>query len=85
MPNLWVGYGNALVIHAGGLMSPAAAARLRARRASSRPTIPARNSSTAWRWPRAAGSTEAEKVWRDLLATAPPDAPWRGAIEERLR
>ena len=33
-----------------------------------------------------AGRTEnARAAWRALLAEAPPDAPWRGAVEQQLR
>ena len=83
-PDLWVGLGNALVIHGGGLMS--AAAELAFRRAATiAPNHPGPKFFYGLALAQGGHLDQAEKVWRDLLATAPPGAMWRGAIEERLR
>lgn len=83
-PDLWVGLGNALVIHGGGMMSPAAELAFR-RAAALAPNHPAPKFFYGLALLQGGHIDEAEKVWRDLLATAPPGALWRPAIEERLR
>jgi cytochrome c-type biogenesis protein CcmH len=82
--DLWVGLGNALVIHGGGLMSPAAELAFN-RAAAIAPHHPGPKFFYGLALAQGGRVDEAEKVWRDLLATAPPGALWRGAIEERLR
>lgn len=80
---LWIGYGNALVIHAGGLITPAAnlafekAARLA-------PDHPAPRFFLGLAQAQAGRLDEAERTWRALLASAPPDAPWRAQVEQQL-
>jgi cytochrome c-type biogenesis protein CcmH/NrfG len=83
-PNLWVGYGNALVMHAGGLMTPAAELAFR-RAAEIAPDHPGPKFFYGLALAQAGRFDEAERIWRDLLASAPPSAAWRGAIEERLQ
>jgi cytochrome c-type biogenesis protein CcmH/NrfG len=83
-PDLWVGLGNALVIHGGGLMSPAAQLAFD-RAAALAPNHPGPKFFYGLALAQGGHLDEAEKVWRDLLATAPPNAMWRGAIEERLQ
>ena len=83
-PDLWVGLGNALVIHGGGLMSPAAQLAFD-RAAALAPNHPGPKFFYGLALAQSGHLDEAEKVWRDLLATAPPNAMWRSAIEQRLQ
>jgi cytochrome c-type biogenesis protein CcmH len=82
--NLWVAYGNALVVHADGLMTPAAELAFR-RAAEIAPGHPGPKFFYGLALAQAGRLDEAERIWRDLLASAPPSAAWRGAIEERLQ
>lgn len=82
--DLWVGLGNALVMHGGGLMSPAAQLAFD-RAAALAPNHPGPKFFYGLALAQSGHLDEAEKVWRDLLATAPPNAMWRGAIEQRLQ
>ena len=81
--DLWVGLGNALVIHADGMMNPAAQLAFR-RAAEIAPDHPGPRFFYGLALAQAGQLDEAERVWRELLAGAPPSAVWRGAIEERL-
>lgn len=81
--DLWIGYGNALVIHAEGKVVPAAqlAFERAARIAPDHPALPYfRGLALA----QAGKFAEAERIWRALLANAPPDAAWRPMVEARL-
>lgn len=81
--DLWVGLGNALVIHADGLMTPSA--ELAFRRASRlAPDHPGPKFFYGLALAQGGKLDEAEALWRDLLATAPPNAEWRFMVEERL-
>ena len=82
--DLWVGLGNALVVHGGGLMSPAAELAFR-RAAQIAPNHPGPKFFYGLALAQGGHIDEAERVWRGLLAGAPPDAMWRGAIEQRLQ
>ena len=83
-PDLWVGLGNALVIHANGMMSPSA--QLAFQRASQiAPDHPGPAFFYGLALAQGGNYAEAERVWRQLLASAPPSATYRAAIEERLR
>ena len=68
---LWVGYGNALVDHAGTL-TPGGALGLSPARPSSRRTTPRRASSSASRWPARAIATAR---WRFGSRSSPPRPP----------
>jgi cytochrome c-type biogenesis protein CcmH/NrfG len=81
--DLWVGLGNALVIHADGMMNPAAQLAFR-RAAEIAPDHPGPRFFYGLALAQSGRLDEAERVWRELLASAPPSAVWRGAIEERL-
>jgi cytochrome c-type biogenesis protein CcmH/NrfG len=81
--DLWVGLGNALVIHGDGMMNPAAQLAFR-RAAEIAPDHPGPRFFYGLALAQGGRLDEAERVWRDLLASAPPTAIWRGAIEERL-
>lgn len=82
-PDLWVGYGNALVIHADGLMTPAAQLAFeRAGRLA--PDHPGPPFFYGLSLAQSGEYDEAERIWRELLAEAPPEAEWRAMVEERL-
>ncbi|MBV9749397.1 MAG: hypothetical protein JO157_11335 [Acetobacteraceae bacterium] len=83
-PILWTALGDALVQHAGGMMTPAAQLAFN-RAAAIAPSNP---------WPRffyglslaeSGHGDQAEQVWRQLLASAPADAPWRADLEQRVQ
>lgn len=82
--DLWVGLGNALVLHSEGLMSPAA--ELAFNRASQlAPEHPGPRFFYGLALAQGGRYEEAEQLWRQLLASAPPSANWRGAIEQQLQ
>lgn len=80
---LWIGYGNALVVHAGGLITPAAQLAFD-RAAELAPDHPAPRFFFGLALAQSGRLDEAERVWRGLLATAPPDAQWRAGVEAQL-
>jgi cytochrome c-type biogenesis protein CcmH/NrfG len=83
-PDLWVGLGNALVVHGGGMMNPAAQyAFQRAQQIA--PDHPGPRFFYGLALAQGGHFDEAERIWRDLLAQAPAGAPYRSAIEERLQ
>jgi cytochrome c-type biogenesis protein CcmH/NrfG len=82
--DLWVGLGNALVIHANGMMSPAAQLAFQ-RAAGIAPDHPGPPFFYGLALAQGGNYAEAERIWRQLLASAPPSATYRAAIEERLR
>jgi cytochrome c-type biogenesis protein CcmH len=82
--DLWVGLGNALVLHADGMMTPAAQlAFQRAERIA--PGHPAPRFFYGLALAQGGRFDEAERIWREVLASAPSDATWRPMIEERLQ
>lgn len=82
--DLWVGLGNALVLHADGMMTPAA--ELAFRRAEEiAPGHPGPRFFYGLGLAQSGRFDEAERIWREVLASAPADASWRPMIEERLR
>ena len=83
-PDLWVGLGSTLVQHAGGLMTPAAQLAFD-RAAEIAPNHPAPKFFYGLALAQGGKLDEAERIWRGLLATAPPSAMWRGEIEQRLQ
>ena len=82
-PDLWVGLGNALVIHADGMMTPSAELAFR-RAAQIAPEHPGPKFFFGLALAQGGKFDEAERIWRGILETAPPDASWRPMIEERL-
>ena len=82
--DLWVGLGNALVVHANGMMSPAAQLAFQ-RAARIAPNHPGPAFFYGLALAQGGNYAEAERVWRQLLASAPPSATYRATIEERLR
>lgn len=82
-PDLWVGLGNALVVHGGGLMSPAAQLAFD-RAARLAPGHPGPRFFYGLALAQGGNYDGAERIWRELLATAPPDAEYRRIVEQRL-
>lgn len=81
--DLWVGLGNALVLHGGGMMSPAAQlAFARAERLA--PDHPGPRYFYGLALAQGGNFDEAERIWRALIAEAPPDAEYRRMVEQRL-
>lgn len=81
--DLWVGLGNALVVYANGQMSPAAKLAFD-RAAEIAPEHPGPPFFTGLAFAQAGQFDRAEAIWRDLLARAPADAPWRAQVEAQL-
>lgn len=81
--DLWVGLGNALVLHNDGLMSPAA--ELAFRRAERiAPDHPGPRYFYGLALAQGGNFDGAEAIWRRLISEAPPGAEYRAMIEERL-
>jgi cytochrome c-type biogenesis protein CcmH/NrfG len=77
---LWIGLGNALVDHAHG-MTPAA--ELAYRRAEEMmPGYPGPPFFYGLALARSGDREGAVKIWRGILATAPPGATWRPLVEQ---
>jgi cytochrome c-type biogenesis protein CcmH len=82
-PDLWVGLGNALVVHSGGQMSPAAQFAFE-KAATLSPNHPGPPFFLGLALAQSGKMDEAGDVWRGLLARAPADAPWKADLEARL-
>jgi cytochrome c-type biogenesis protein CcmH len=82
--DLWVGYGNALVMHGGGTMSPAAQLAFQ-RAAAIAPDHPAPRFFYGLALAQGGNYDAAERIRRELIANAPADAPYRRIVEERLQ
>lgn len=81
--DLWVGLGNALVIHDGGMMSPAA--QLAFQRAEAiDPNHPGPPFFMGLAYAQAGQFDRAEATWRALLDRSPANASWRPELEQRL-
>ena len=83
-PDLWVGLGNALVIHNDGIMSPAAQLAFQ-RAAQIAPEHPGPRYFFGLALAQGGNFDAAERIWTELIAQAPPDAEYRRMIEERLQ
>jgi cytochrome c-type biogenesis protein CcmH len=81
--DLWVGYGNALVAHSGGVMTPAAAMAFD-RAADIDPSHPAPPFFAGLSLAQGGDLVGARAVWQELLNRSPPDAPWREDLTNRL-
>jgi cytochrome c-type biogenesis protein CcmH len=79
-PQLWIGLGNALVDHARGITPPAELAYKRAEQMA--PGHPAAPFFYGLALARSGDREGALKLWRGILATAPPDASWRPLVEQ---
>jgi tetratricopeptide (TPR) repeat protein len=81
--DLWVGLGNAMVIHGSGMMSPAAQLAFE-RAAAIAPDHPGPPFFMGLAYAQAGQLDRAEQIWRGLLDRSPKDAPWRADVEQRL-
>jgi cytochrome c-type biogenesis protein CcmH/NrfG len=82
--DLWVAYGYALVVHGGGMMSPASQLAF-TRAARLAPNHPGPRFFYGLALAQGGNYDEAERTWREVLANVPPDSQYRAAIEERLQ
>lgn len=82
--DLWIGLGNALVVHSGGLMTPAADLAFRRAQALA-PAAPGPRFFYGLSLAEGGRFAEAEILWRDVLATAPKDVSWRPFVEQKLK
>ena len=80
---LWTGYGNALALHAGGLLTPAADLAFR-RAIGLAPRHPGPLLFYGIALAQNGRLPEAEKAWQRALALAPPSASWREPLEQQL-
>jgi len=79
-PQLWIGLGNALVDHARGVTPAAELAYRKAEQAA--PGHPAALFFYGLALARSGDRDGALKLWRNILANAPPDAEWRPIVEQ---
>jgi cytochrome c-type biogenesis protein CcmH len=82
-PDLWVGLGNALVVHNGGQMSPASTFAFE-RAAQLSPNHPGPPFFMGLALAQSGKMDEAGEVWRGLLARAPEGAEWKEDLVKRL-
>jgi cytochrome c-type biogenesis protein CcmH len=81
--DLWVGLGNALVVHSDGQMSPASQFAFEKAAALS-PNHPGPPFFLGLGLAQAGKVDDAGQVWRGLLSRAPDGAPWKADLEARL-
>jgi cytochrome c-type biogenesis protein CcmH len=81
-PQLWIGLGNALVDHARGITPAAELAYRRAEAAA--PGHPAAPFFYGLALARSGDRDGALRLWRGILAKAPPDASWRPLVEQGI-
>ena len=81
---LWTAYGEALVLHGNGLLSPAADLAFR-RAAGLAPEHPGPLLFHGLALARNGRLDEAGQAWRRALALTPPTAPWREGLERQLQ
>jgi len=81
--DLWVGYGNVLVIHGGGMINPAATYAFE-KAAQISPNHPGPPFFMGLALAQGGKLDEAGEVWRALLARAPKDAEWVPDLKARL-
>ena len=82
-PDLWVGLGNALVVHNGGMVSPAATYAFQ-KAAEIAPQHPGPPFFMGLALAQSGQFAQARAIWTELLARAPADAPWKADLEQRL-
>jgi len=80
---LWIGYANALTVHAGGMVTPAAELAFR-RAAGLAPAHPAPRFFYGLALAQGGRLDEGEAMWRSLLASSAPSAQWRELIERQI-
>ncbi len=81
--DLWIGLGNALVAHSGGVMTPAAAMAFD-KAADIDPAHPGPPFFAGLSLAQGGDLQGARMVWQQLLDRSPPDAPWRDDLIRRL-
>ena len=81
--DLWVGLGNALLVHGEGQMSPASQFAFE-KAASLSPNHPGPPFFLGLGLAQAGKLDEAGEVWRGLLARAPDGVTWKADLEARL-
>lgn len=82
-PDLWVGLGNALVVHNGGAVSPAATFAFQ-KAAEIAPEHPGPPFFLGLALAQSGQFAQARAIWTELLRRAPADAPWKTDLEQRL-
>jgi cytochrome c-type biogenesis protein CcmH len=82
-PDLWVGLGNALIVHSGGMVSPAATFAFQ-KAAEIAPEHPGPPFFMGLALAQSGKFAQARAIWTELLARAPAEAPWRADLEARL-
>jgi cytochrome c-type biogenesis protein CcmH/NrfG len=80
---LWTGYGDTLVLHGNGLLSPAADLAFR-RAVSLAPRHPGPRIFHGVALAQNGRFDEAELRWRQALTLSPADAPWREGLERQI-
>lgn len=80
---LWTGYGDALVLHGNGVLSPAADLAFR-RAIALAPKHPGPRIFHGIALAQNGRIKEAELSWRQALALSPPDSPWREGLERQI-
>lgn len=80
---LWTGYGDSLVVHGNGLLSPAADLAFR-RAVSLAPKHPGPRLFYGIALAQNGRLEEAELAWRQALALSPAKAPWREGLERQI-
>jgi cytochrome c-type biogenesis protein CcmH/NrfG len=80
---LWVGLGNALVAHAGGLLTPAAELAFR-RAIELAPAHPGPKFFFGLALAQNGQLDAGERLWTQALAEAPPTIGWRPVVERQL-
>lgn len=82
-PDLWVGLGNALVVHADGIITPAAQYAFQ-KAADLSPEHPGPPFFLGMAYAQSGKIDQARAIWRELLERSPEGAPWRADLESRL-
>lgn len=82
-PDLWVGLGNALVVHADGVITPAAQFAFQ-QAADLSPEHPGPPFFLGLAYAQSGKIDQARAVWTELLERSSEDAPWRADLESRL-
>jgi cytochrome c-type biogenesis protein CcmH/NrfG len=82
-PDLWVGLGNALVVHADGVITPAAQFAFQ-QAANISPEHPGPPFFLGMAYAQSGKIDQARVIWTELLERSPEEAPWRKDLESRL-
>ncbi|MEO9600460.1 tetratricopeptide repeat protein [Parasphingorhabdus sp.] len=82
-PDLWVGLGNALVVHADGVITPAAQFAFQ-KAADISPEHPGPPFFLGLAYAQSGKIDQARAIWTELLGRSSADAPWREDLESRL-